>query len=65
MLNFKVRTYNPEKETPENSIFILSRGRNAGQIDEGDSRIPKINKQENEQTTFQTLSELFYSVLQE
>ena len=30
MLNFKVRTYNPEKETPENSIFILSRGRNAG-----------------------------------
>ena len=30
MLNFKVRTYNPEKGTPENSIFILSRGRNAG-----------------------------------
>lgn len=30
MLNFKVLTYNPEKETPENSIFILSRGRNAG-----------------------------------
>ena len=30
MLNFKVRTYNPEKGTPENSIFILSRGKNAG-----------------------------------
>lgn len=30
MLNFKVRTYNSEKETPENSIFILSRGKNAG-----------------------------------
>ena len=30
MSNFKVRTYNSEKETPENSIFILSRGRNAG-----------------------------------
>lgn len=30
MLNFKVRTYNPEKEQPQNAIFILSRGRNAG-----------------------------------
>lgn len=30
MLDFKVRTYNPEKGTPENSIFILSRGKNAG-----------------------------------
>ena len=30
MENFKVRTYNSEKETPENALFILSRGRNAG-----------------------------------
>ena len=30
MSNFKVRTYNSEKETPENALFILSRGRNAG-----------------------------------
>ena len=30
MLNFKVCTYNTEKEIPENSVFILSRGRNAG-----------------------------------
>jgi len=30
MANFKVRTYNSEKETPENAIFILSRGHNAG-----------------------------------
>lgn len=40
MENFKVRTYNPAKENPENALFILSRGQNAGQIDEGDSRIP-------------------------
>ena len=30
MTNFKVRTYNSEKETPENALFILSRGHNAG-----------------------------------
>jgi len=30
MSNFKVRTDNSEKETPENALFILSRGRNAG-----------------------------------
>lgn len=30
MENFKVRTYNSEKQTPENALFILSRGRNAG-----------------------------------
>lgn len=30
MTNFKVRTYNSEKATPENAIFILSRGHNAG-----------------------------------
>ena len=30
MTNFKVRTYNSEKGTPENALFILSRGRNAG-----------------------------------
>ena len=30
MENFKVRTYNSEKETPGNALFILSRGRNAG-----------------------------------
>lgn len=30
MSNFKVRTYNSKKESPENAIFILSRGHNAG-----------------------------------
>ncbi|UOE39164.1 DUF6943 family protein [Chryseobacterium oryzae] len=30
MSNFKVRTYNSEKETPKNALFILSRGKNAG-----------------------------------
>lgn len=30
MENFKVRTYNPTKATPENALFILSRGQNAG-----------------------------------
>ncbi|MFN3021972.1 DUF6943 family protein [Chryseobacterium sp. TY3] len=30
MENFKVRTYNPAKETPKNALFILSRGQNAG-----------------------------------
>ena len=30
MENFKVRTYNPTKETSKNALFILSRGLNAG-----------------------------------
>ena len=30
MENFKVRTYNSEKETSQNALSILSRGRNAG-----------------------------------
>lgn len=30
MRNFKLRTYSVRQETPENALFILSRGRNAG-----------------------------------
>jgi hypothetical protein len=30
MLNFKIRTFNPVQEPPENALFILNRGRNAG-----------------------------------
>lgn len=30
MLNFKVRTYDVRQATPENAVFILNRGRNAG-----------------------------------